>query len=327
MFNNNNPTFNLHNKVDNRVNSFPEITLTHEVYSKLCAYADLCNYEISALGSVRIENNQILVDDVFLFSQVVSGSSVELSQQDVSQFMVDCIKKGKDPSSLKFWWHSHVNMDTFWSATDTGTIDRFSSDWMISMVSNKRKDHKVRLDVFAPFRMYMDDLPLNVEYDMSFNVGIRKEIDQKVRHSYIPDFFAPRSPAYPSYGAPYGSRQCEVVVAPNEADPFDTADYQVPSSIKVGDAKDARKQAQPVKKEPGFLDWVYNFLFVPPRNAKKAPAKNTPKKIPLKEGDSVPEQGTIEPSLPQKTAPPDKIPDKIIEQTSTPDPELVKQVD
>jgi len=172
----------LYSKI--KQSSIPEISIKQDVYRKINAYADLCHNEISALGSVSIVNNKILIDDVFLFEQVVSGSSTILSQEDVSKFMCDYIRKGKDPSKLKFWWHSHVNMETFWSGTDTNTIDHFSSDWMISMVSNKRNEFKLRLDLFTPFRMYMDDLPLNVDYDKSFNTIIREEINAKVKDSY-----------------------------------------------------------------------------------------------------------------------------------------------
>jgi hypothetical protein len=169
-------------------NRFPDITIKDDVYRRLKAYADLCDNEISALGSVRIEENRILIEDVFLFDQVVTGSSTDISTTAIANFITDYIKKGKDPSVLKFWWHSHARMGVFWSGTDTGTIDRFSSDWMISMVSNKNGDIKVRVDVFEPFRMYMDDLPLLVEYDKSMNDAIRKEINQKVKTQYFPDF-------------------------------------------------------------------------------------------------------------------------------------------
>jgi hypothetical protein len=168
-------------------NRFPDISITSEVYRKINAFADLCDNEISALGSVNIVDNTIVIDDIFLFEQVVTASSTDLSTKDISEFLCDYINKGKDPSTLKFWWHSHVNMGVFWSATDNSTIDRFSSDWMISMVSNKRNEFKLRVDMFSPFRMYMDDLPLNIDYDRTFNASIKKEIDLKVKHQYLPD--------------------------------------------------------------------------------------------------------------------------------------------
>jgi len=186
---------------DIKPNKFPDICITSEVYRKIKAYADLCENEISALGSVKVVDNMILIDDIFLFEQVVTGTSTELSSKAISQFICDYIKNGKDPSTLKFWWHSHVNMGVFWSGTDTSTIDRFSSDWMISMVSNKRNEFKIRVDIFSPFRMYMDDLPLNIDYDKSFNANIKREIDVKVKHEYLPmlrDMLSPALVKYPS---------------------------------------------------------------------------------------------------------------------------------
>lgn len=166
-------------------NRIPEITMKDQVYRKILAYADLCSNEISALGSVQIENNKIMIDDIHLFEQIVSGASTVMSQKDISQFLCDYIKNGKDPSALKFWWHSHVHMQAFWSGTDTDTINNFSSDWMISMVSNKQGDFKIRLDMFKPFRASFEDLPLTIEYDRSYNEEVKNEIDSKVK-SYYP---------------------------------------------------------------------------------------------------------------------------------------------
>jgi hypothetical protein len=181
-------------------NNFPEIIIKNDVYNKINAYADLCSNEISALGSVHINNNNILIDDIYLFEQSVSGSSTVLSPESISKFMCDYIRKGKDPSALKFWWHSHVNMETFWSGTDTNTINGYSSDWMISMVSNKRGDFKIRFDIHTPFRMYVDNLQFTVGYDKSFNPTIQKEIDMKVKRQFFPEFpdlwggYKPNSP-------------------------------------------------------------------------------------------------------------------------------------
>lgn len=172
---------------DTKLTKFPTITMKAEVYRKLTAYADVCNSEISALGSAKLVDGKILIDDIFLFDQVVSGTSTVLSPKDISHFICDYVAKGKDPSVLKFWWHSHVNMGAFWSSTDTGTIDKFSSDWMISMVSNKQNEFKIRLDVFSPFRMYADDLPLTIDYyEKEFNAKMKKEVDLKVKEQYFP---------------------------------------------------------------------------------------------------------------------------------------------
>jgi len=187
----------------NTIPEIPEIIIKYEVYRKIKAYANLCNNEISALGTVSINENTIVIEDVYLFEQVVSGVSTELSAEDISRFICEYIKKGKDPLDLKFWWHSHVNMGAFWSSTDLATINKFSSDWMISLVSNKQDEFKLRLDIFSPFRMCMDNLPYSIEYDKSFNPTIQKEINQKVKSYFSLPYFSKE--AYASYPPQYAA--------------------------------------------------------------------------------------------------------------------------
>lgn len=163
---------------------FLEIVFAHPAYRKIRAYTDLCNNEISALGSVRVDGNRIIVEDLHLFAQTVSGTSTVLAPGDISKFICEYIKMGKDPSVLKFWWHSHVNMGTFWSGTDLNTIDGFSAEWLLSMVCNKAGEAKLRFDMFTPFRVCIDDMPFTVEYDTTYNGEYRREIKEKVNDRF-----------------------------------------------------------------------------------------------------------------------------------------------
>jgi hypothetical protein len=173
---------NYQNDYKNSQRAVPVISIKEDVYRKLMAYARLCDNEISALGTVNIVNGSLLIDSVQLFDQTVTGSSTDLSSEDISKFLFECVKSGKNPESLKFWWHSHVNMAAFWSATDNGTIDRFKSGWMISMVSNKRDEFKLRLDLFEPFRLTKDNLSLDIDYsNAELDKTVIHEIREKVR--------------------------------------------------------------------------------------------------------------------------------------------------
>jgi hypothetical protein len=163
---------------------FLEVVFEHPAYRKIRAYADLCNNEISALGSVRVDGNRIIVEDLHLFEQTVSSASTVLAPGDISKFICEYIKMGKDPSVLKFWWHSHVNMNTFWSGTDLDTINGFSSEWLLSMVCNKKGEAKLRFDMFTPFRICIDDMPFTVEYDTAYNGEYGREIKKKVNDRF-----------------------------------------------------------------------------------------------------------------------------------------------
>lgn len=269
-------------------NKFPEIVVTHKAYTKICAYTDLCNNEISALGCVKIEDNKIVIEDIYLFEQYVTGASTDISQKDVANFLCEYIRNGKDPSKLKFWWHSHATMGVFWSGTDINTINRFSSDWMISMVSNKHGDIKLRIDMFSPFRIYLDDVPFTVEYDTSMNVAYKKEITAKVKETFFPSFtqytrgrdcevvYDEKTPigTVNAEQAIYGKRPSATEVAVRQADTLaaPSKDKKAPAirSDDVMEKKDSLTvreipEYKPPKKDPldnrGIIRRIYDSLY------------------------------------------------------------------
>lgn len=246
----------------------PEIHISNEAFNKVHAYADLCNNEISALGSVVITNGIILIEDVYLFDQIVTGSSTELSQESVANFICEYIKMGKDPANLKFWWHSHVNMNVFWSGTDTATIERFApSDWFISMVSNKRGEYKIRLDIHNPLRLVFDDIPLIRECDKSNYKDIRSEIDKKVKCDYLP-IFRKAIDSYQSSGSVYPQKSEGCVIPPLESLPVSPAH---PNSFVEVDTMISEEKSKPIDtiniqtsdEKAGLLKPISEFEFTP----------------------------------------------------------------
>jgi hypothetical protein len=164
----------------------PTIHITESAYRKLRLYADICKDEISALGCVSHKNGDFLIHDIHLFEQAVTSGSTDMSPGDVSKFLYEYVRAGKNPEDLKFWWHSHATMGVFWSGIDEGTITRFNNGWMISMVSNKQGNHLVRLDIFDPLRLVLE-LPLEVTYDVTAKDRdeIAKEISEKVSTKFF----------------------------------------------------------------------------------------------------------------------------------------------
>jgi hypothetical protein len=193
-----------------QIDNYPVISISEHVYRKIRGFVSICPNEISALGSVSVHENHVLIDDIFLFDQVVSPGSTDLSSEAISKFLVEYIRSGKDPASLKFWWHSHANMGVFWSGVDTGTIDRFNSGWMISMVSNKAGESKLRMDIFDPFRLTMDNLPFSVDYTrLNGDLELKAEIDAKVKPRYSSYMNSLREAIdpYPKHSDPFPKQQ------------------------------------------------------------------------------------------------------------------------
>jgi len=151
----------------------PIVMIMPKAKEKLDLYIGLCNDEISGLGDVIREENVFLIKDVMLFSQEVTPGSTDLENEAISNFMVEAIQAGLDPVNLRLWWHSHVNGGCFWSGTDEDTVDRFKNDWFVSIVGNKKGEYMARVDIYEPFRVAIDELPIKI-----FNARNKKLKDQ-----------------------------------------------------------------------------------------------------------------------------------------------------
>ena len=119
-------------------------------------WTDIAAGEWSCLGSV---SDDILVGDVRLMDQVCSAASTELSQEALATFLVT----HPQPELVRAWIHSHGRLGVFWSQQDEACIEGLANDtYLVSIVVNKKREWKARIDVWQPFRLTFDDLPLEI---------------------------------------------------------------------------------------------------------------------------------------------------------------------
>ena len=162
----------------------PRITFPEKTWKKLLAYVEACPMEVGGLGTVERVGQLLVVKDVFLLEQEVSPVSTVLDQRAVVKFLTDWTVAGNDPSLLRFWWHSHADMNVFWSETDMATIRQFTQgNWLLSLVGNRKRETRVRLTSSEPFPFAIDCLPVEVipDVDDAIAKAAREEIAAKVR--------------------------------------------------------------------------------------------------------------------------------------------------
>lgn len=151
---------------------------------KIQYWADAADGEVSGLGIVEEqEDGNMLVTEAFILEQECTAADTELDPEAISKLMTDIIKDGKDPGKLKFWWHSHVNMGVFWSGTDDDCAETLSTEYAFSLVVNKHKDRRVRLDLYKPFRITVDHVRLveMAEEDEDLKKRCEEDVKEKVK--------------------------------------------------------------------------------------------------------------------------------------------------
>lgn len=171
-------------------NTLPTIYLNQDVVTKIDAWCKIAREEVSGLGLIEVdEDGDIFVTDVFLLKQDSSSAHTELSQEAIGELMHELRQKEIPMSKLRFWWHSHGTGGVFWSGTDDNTINLLGSDgFMVSMVTNKKRDRLFRLGMKKPLRLDFDKLDWSVAYmpDESLKKECEAEFAAKVteRNTY-----------------------------------------------------------------------------------------------------------------------------------------------
>ncbi len=132
------------------------VTIDAEALERIWHWTDLAKGEFSCLGQVT---GDMLVHDVQLFEQTCTQASTDIDQQALAKFLC----QHPNPEKVRAWIHSHGNLNVFWSQQDDACIDGLHSEtFLLSLVVNKRREMKCRLDVWQPVRLTLDDLSVEV---------------------------------------------------------------------------------------------------------------------------------------------------------------------
>jgi hypothetical protein len=140
-----------------------KMEIDEDVFRKIMYWIDKADFEVSGLGKIIVdkERNVIRVVDAILLKQEGSSAATELDAAAIGKAMFLL----KDtPGDLRWWWHSHVNMNVFWSGTDQGTIKQLGTGgWFTATVFNKKREMKSAFVQSSPVRLVVEDVPTKVD--------------------------------------------------------------------------------------------------------------------------------------------------------------------
>jgi proteasome lid subunit RPN8/RPN11 len=163
----------------------PSINIPRDVYNKIIFYVDNCDKEISGMGTVEFipDENEYRVLDVCLLEQEVGSAHTDLDSKAVSKAMYEL---HNSKGELSFWWHSHVNMQAFWSGTDEKTIEEIGREGLcVAVVFNKKEECRGAICIGGkgkPF-ILLDDVEVTTTEQINSEVKNTwlKEIKEKVK--------------------------------------------------------------------------------------------------------------------------------------------------
>lgn len=165
-----------------------KVLIKRDVYRKIMYWVNKSDYEVSGLGLLSYDkpNQTFIVEDAILLKQKNTSSHTDIEAEDVNRAMFEL---RDSPGDLKFWWHSHVNMDVFWSGTDKDTIEKIGqAGWFLSTVFNKKHERRSALYVvngqatpFGVSPLFLDEIPTEIEKEFNPHLEAwEKEYSDKV---------------------------------------------------------------------------------------------------------------------------------------------------
>lgn len=113
--------------------------IDNDVFQKVMHWVNKSEFEVSGLGTIRMEEPGILrVVSAMLLPQKNGFTHTDIEAEEVNKALFELRDQ---PGDLRWWWHSHVNMSVFWSGTDMDTIKKIGAGgWFACTVFNKKRE-------------------------------------------------------------------------------------------------------------------------------------------------------------------------------------------
>lgn len=175
--------------------SIPEykINIDNVIYQKIMHWINKATGEVSGLGKLTIDKDTGLIEikSAVLLKQENTSASTDLDGAAIAKAMFET---RNDEGYLNWWWHSHVNMDVFWSGTDMDTIrDIGKHGFVVATVFNKKNEMLSSIyrkgDDFFP-ETFIDGISTEImEYiDQDKIIEWDKEFEDKCKNIKYPSY-------------------------------------------------------------------------------------------------------------------------------------------
>jgi hypothetical protein len=169
-----------------------KIEIDRDVYRKIMYWVNKSQYEVSGFGNVVLgKDGTFRVISAMLTKQANSSAETDIKAEDVAKALFESrLEEGE----MRWWWHSHVNMNVFWSGTDHQAMRDFAStpeSWIICTVFNKKEEK--RSAYFAPQGcdtpwgrsvLMFDELPTAIVDEVDNTADWDAEYETKVTNTY-----------------------------------------------------------------------------------------------------------------------------------------------
>jgi len=125
------------------------IQINLSAYIKMHYYTQAARGEISGFCKARREGNNFIINDIRIFKQTCTSGGTTLTQDALTDFVVELVKEGTQPSDWGVWWHTHNDFGVFFSSTDDNAIELLQptkKHLVVAVCMNKKGEMVGRVD-------------------------------------------------------------------------------------------------------------------------------------------------------------------------------------
>lgn len=175
---------------------YDKLAIPINIFEKIRALTLEAEGEISGFGrSVIVSEGlsktgaTLLIKEFDVFNQECMSVHTTLNKEDLTQMYVGVARSGGKPEQWNFWWHSHVEMDTSFSATDDTTMKNLTKpkngqagSLLVALCTNKFGDYTAT--IYKDGSRIVEELPLMILPDLTEDKlqNARQIIKEKVKH-------------------------------------------------------------------------------------------------------------------------------------------------
>ncbi len=165
-----------------------KITLSELVHSKVKHWVHKQDLEVSGFGLTEVREvngvKEVYVHDCYLLEQEVGMAHTDIDAASLGKLMSRVLAdRTLRKYQLNWWWHSHVDMNVFWSSTDVDTIKSIGKNGLcIATVFNKKGEMRSAISYPTTHPILGEQLQLldNVDTFFEYNIDPRtKDWDEE----------------------------------------------------------------------------------------------------------------------------------------------------
>jgi hypothetical protein len=128
-----------------------KITVDNDAHQYVSACVKATKDEVGGIAFVELKKpGWFHISEFLLLPQEASAASVDFDDESFIEVITKASKEGKE-DQLRCSWHSHGDMDVYFSNTDEKGILEYSDlgmPWLLSLVYNRSGEIASRVDIF-----------------------------------------------------------------------------------------------------------------------------------------------------------------------------------